>query len=97
MMKTSYIGTREQLEDTFRNPFACLISRFFFCQSVVFSLTINQRTVLSAITFRQTNKWSRLAWLHSTSEAVFRGFSSMNSIGGARVVLVNRLAKQLIS
>jgi len=38
----------------------------------------------------------RLARLHFISEAVFSGFSSMNSsIGGAGAILVNRLAKQL--
>jgi hypothetical protein len=39
---------------------------------------------------------SRLALHHFISKAVIFAFSSMNSsIGGARVVLVNRLAKQL--
>jgi hypothetical protein len=38
----------------------------------------------------------RLARLHFTSEAIFWGFSSMNSsIGEVGAVLVNRLAKQL--
>ena len=38
----------------------------------------------------------RLTRLHSTHEALFWGFSSMNSsMGGAIAVLINRLAKQL--
>ena len=37
-----------------------------------------------------------LARLHFINEAVFWGFSSMDSsIGGARAVVINRLAKQL--
>jgi hypothetical protein len=37
-----------------------------------------------------------LAWLHFTSEAIIFSFSSMNdSIGGARAILLNRLAKHV--